>query len=286
MRIWSIQIGISLAVSLVFSASAQQPAPPQAAPIERHDPALDAATNLIGRALILRCFCADNSIAFDEDGHAEPAGKITDWTLAGVNVLKVERKEPATIELDGVRVAIRYAPDRHEFDRHPMNDEKIKILLHGNPDNASAFDLYLREVFSVGIDVALQQTMPAYWQHYFIPTTPWPKDGLEGETIATAGASGAAAGLTEPRATKRSEPTYTTEASHDRVLGTVVVNLVVDAQGQPRRPVIAQPLGYGLDANTVEATEKYRFQPANAGGKNVASYVEIRQAFTATPAAP
>jgi TonB family protein len=245
MRTWSVWFPITVAVSLAVGASAQQPAAPQAAPVERRDPALDAATRLIGRALILRCFCAENSLAFDAAGQLEQTVKLTDWTLAGVNVLKVERKAAGTIELDGLRVAVRFAPDRREFDRHAMNDEKVK--------------------------------------HYFMPKTPWPKDGLEGETIVMPGAPGAPAGLTDPRPIKRSEPTYTTEASHDRVLGTVMVQAVVDAQGEPQRPVIVQPLGYGLDARTVQAVERFHFQPASAGGKSVAAYVEIRQEFTAAP---
>jgi TonB family protein len=282
MRTWSVWFPITVAVSLAVGASAQQPAAPQAAPVERRDPALDAATRLIGRALILRCFCAENSLAFDAAGQLEQTVKLTDWTLAGVNVLKVERKAAGTIELDGLRVAVRFAPDRREFDRHAMNDEKVKILV-ADDGTAAGFAHTLEQVFSDGLDLRLQRAMPAYWLHYFMPKTPWPKDGLEGETIVMPGAPGAPAGLTDPRPIKRSEPTYTTEASHDRVLGTVMVQAVVDAQGEPQRPVIVQPLGYGLDARTVQAVERFHFQPASAGGKSVAAYVEIRQEFTAAP---
>src|SRR5271168_655730 len=102
----------AIVLLLSLSASAQQAATPA-----QHDPALDEAANLIGKALFLRCFCAENNLSFDEQGHAIGTVKTTDWTLAGINVLKVERKSPTEIELQGVRVAIRFATDRREFDR-------------------------------------------------------------------------------------------------------------------------------------------------------------------------
>ena len=83
---------LTIVLLLSTAIAAQQPAP--AAPIERHDPALDAASDLIGKALFLRCFCADNNLAFDAQGHIAGTPKTTDWTLAAVNVQKVERKSP------------------------------------------------------------------------------------------------------------------------------------------------------------------------------------------------
>jgi len=281
MRICPLWVGALLALSLAPGAPAQRAATRQPAPIERTDPALDAASSLIGRALILRCFCAEDSLAFNAAGQPQQAVKLTDWTLAGVNVLKVERKAAGSIELDGVRMAVRFAPDRGEFDRHALNDERVKILV-ADDGTAAGLAHTLDMVFSEGLDLRLQQAMPPYWLHYFVPKTPWPKDGLEGETVVMPGAPGTPAGLTDPRPLKRGEASYTPEALHDRVQGTVMVQLVVDAQGQPQREVIVKPLGYGLDARTVESIRKDRFQPASmADGKTVAAYVQVRQDFVA-----
>ncbi len=267
-----------------LSAAAQQAATqPSPAPIERHDPALEAATDLIGRALILRCFCAGDNLAFDVDGHPQQAVKLTDWTLAGVNIQKATRRDASTIELDGVRVAVRYAPDRHEFDRHPQNDEKMKILLPAG-DSPAAMRKTAEAVFSEGIDLRLQRAMPPYWLHYFLPATPWPKDGLESQTIVSPGLPGAPAGLTDPKPLQRSEPSYTSDASHDHVSGFVLLKLVVDTQGQPQRTAIVQPLGYGLDARAVAAVEKYKFAPATTpAGKAYAANVLVRQEFQYAP---
>jgi TonB family protein len=253
----------------------------------RHDPALDAASDLIGRALILRCFCAGDNLAFDDAGHPQQAVKLTDWTLAGVDIKKATRRDANTIELDGVRVAVRYATDRHEFDRHPQNDEKMKILLPGSSadvGSAAGFRQTAEAVFSEGIDLRLQRAMPAYWLHYFLPATPWPKDALEGETVVSPGMPGAPAGLGDPKPLQRSEPSYTADASHDHVSGAVLLKLVVDTHGMPQRTAILQPLGYGLDARAVAAVEKYRFAPATTpAGKPYAANVLVRQEFQYAP---
>src|ERR1700735_3771632 len=164
---------LAIALLLGTSAGAQQTASP--APVERRDPALDAASNLIGKALFLRCFCAENNLSFDARGQVVGTVKTTDWTLAGINVQKVERKSSGEIELDGVRVAIRFATDRREFDRKPLNDDKMKIQL-ADPGDPSSFARELSTVFSEGLDHRLQAAMPPFWQHYFNPQMPWPSD--------------------------------------------------------------------------------------------------------------
>jgi hypothetical protein len=264
---------------IMAPAAPAQKAPPPPAPIERHDPALEAANLLVGRALILRCFCAENTLAFDAAGHPQQPVKLTDWTLAGMNVQKVVRHDGSTIELDGVRVAVRYSPDRHEFDRHPQNDQKLKILI---PDAGTPNELArtLDAVFAQGIDLRLQRAMPPYWLHYFIPQTPWPRDGLETAAIVSPDTPGAPVGITNTRPVQRHDAAYTSEASHDRVAGIVLIRAVVDTQGIPRRAAIMQPLGYGLDAHAIEALDKDKFVPATTATKQpVASNVLVRQEF-------
>lgn len=269
---------------LTLGASAQQPSSAPAGttpPIERRDPALDAASDLIGRALFLRCFCAENNLQFDPQGKVEGQGKTVDWTLAAVNVQKAERKSPGIIELDGVRVAIRYAPDRREFDRHPLNDEKIKIQIADTGDEA-AFLHALPVIFSTGIDRSLQRSMPGFWQHYFAPQEEW-QDDLKGQTLYAPGSPATPPGLTSPVQTHKADAGYTSQATHDHVQGTLEVRLVVDTSGTPRRITIVQPLGYGLDARAAEAIEKFRFSPGTLDGNPVAEPLLIKQEFALVP---
>jgi len=289
MQTGSIWLAVLLAAGSTTAGVSQQPANPPAPPLAtsaeaHHDPALEAANELVGRALILRCFCAENSLAFDAEGHPQQPVKLTDWTLAGVNVQKAQRREGGTIELDGVRVAVRYAPDRHEFDRHPQNDEKVKILVPdtggAGPGAARSMARALDAIFSEGIDLRLQKAMPPYWLHYFAPQTPWPNDALVGTPVVTPGAPGTPPGITDPKPLQRHEATYTTDASHDRVAGLVMLRAVVDTQGIPRRVAIVQPLGYGLDARAVEALDKFKFTPAmTPNNQPIAAMMLLRQEF-------
>lgn len=269
-------------IGAALVAAAAMAAAQTAAPVERRDAALEEASAEVGRALFLRCFCAGDDLMFDASGHPQQSVKTTDWTLAGVNVLKVERKGPSTIELDGVRVAVKFVTDRREFERHAMNDEKIKILLVDTSD-AKAFERALGEVFAVGIDLRLQHAMPEFWQHYFNPKLAWPQDALTGQTITTPGNPGSPAGLTEPAVTHKVSISYNEPASHDHVQGTVMLQIVVDSEGLPQRIAIAQPLGYGLDAKAAEAIQRYRFTPALLAGKPVAANVQVRQEFVFGP---
>jgi TonB family protein len=270
------RIAVMLAVGAAMGVAHAQQAG-EAAPIERRDPAVDAAAEYVGRALFLRCFCAENNLTFDAQGRPMGPVKAEDWTLAAVNVANVERKTPGLIELDGVRVAIRYAADRHEFERHPQNDEKMRITVADTGD-PKQMEQALEAVFAVGIDVRLQRAMPDYWQHYFDPKMPWPADDLSTQTIYRIGP-----GVTPVSATHRAEPSYTLFAQKDHIKGMVQVRVVVDAQGVGRRLSIAQPLGYGLDEKTVEAVEKFRFAPAMSGGKPVASTVVVDQEYVVAP---
>jgi TonB family protein len=251
------------------------------AQVPEHDAEVDLASEMIGKALFLRCFCAEDVLSFDEQGRVQGQVKTADWTLSGVNVLKVERKG-TEIELDGVRVAIRYATDRHEFDRHPQNDDKMRLTIADKGD-AAGFARALNAVFATGIDRGLQLSMPEAWQHYFVPGAAWPQDGLTGQVIENVPVATATASVVGT--THKADAEYTMMARRDRVTGSVRLRFVVDSQGVPQRIAIAQPLGYGLDISAALALAKYRFTPAKMQGKAVASNVSIDQEF-ALVAAP
>jgi TonB family protein len=202
--------------------------------------------------------------------------KAVDWTLSAFNLEKVSRRSDGQLELDGVRVAVRYNPDQHVFERHPLKDDKVKILLAA--DKPELVQPALAAIFSVGIDPELQRSMPSYWSHYFIPSLPWPADALTGQTVFAANGTDPA-GLVFPVPEKKPEPGFTAEAEKDHVLGAVLVRMDVDEDGVPRRIVIRQPLGYGLDARTIETLVKYRFKPGTLEGKPVPVEMTVEQQF-------
>jgi len=248
------------------------------------DPVVLQAESLIGKSLFLRGFYSGHDLKCDAAGKAVGGPGVEDWTLCGINILKASRKSSTELQLDGVRVAIRYNPDAHEFQRHPLNDQKIEIVMTA-PASPSAVEAAFGGMFSYGIDPALQRSMPDYWRHYFDSSLAWPNDSLNGQTIYQLyGQPDQPKDVTLPKPTQASEaPKFTPFAERDRVQGSVIMRVVVDAQGTPKRIWLALPLGYGLDEQAVQAVSKWRFAPATREGVPVAAAVYVEQKFVLPP---
>jgi TonB family protein len=247
------------------------------------DRTLESAESLVGKALFLRGFYLANDLSYNASGVVTGAPKVGDWTVAAVNVLKASRRGPDEIELDGVRAAIRYNADQHQFERHPLNDEKMRILVKVDGDE-HGFERAVQGMFAVGIDPALQRAMPAYWQHYFNPGLEWPTDGLNGVAVyPTFGMPNQPKDVDPAKAEHKVDAKFTGFAEKDKVRGTVLLQLVVDAEGVPRRISVARPLGYGLDESAVEAMAKWRFSPGVREDKPVATGIVVAQDFEFVP---
>src|SRR5882757_3897633 len=243
------------------------------------DAEIGVASLLVGKGLFLRGFYLNNELTYDAAGRVLGSPKVGDWTVAAVNVLKAERRGADEIELDGVRVAIRYNPDTHEFQRHPLNDEKMRVVVKDAGD-AKRLEAAFAAMFAVGIDPGLQRSMPDYWRHYFDPALPWPEDGLRGQTIyALYGAADQAKDVVAPTVEHRVDAKYGDFAIQNKVQRAILLRLVVDSAGAPLRIAISRPLGYGLDAAAVEAMRKWRFSPGRRGGDPVATGVTVEQEF-------
>jgi TonB family protein len=59
---------------------------------------------------------------------------------------------------------------------------------------------------------------------------------------------------------------YSAEARQKGIRGEVMVSLIVDIHGLPRRLRVVLPLGAGLDEKALEAVTNYRFRPAIRDG--------------------
>ena len=237
-----------------------------------------AAQDLIGKALILRGSYVGNQLSYDGAGKVEGAPKSGDWTLAGMNVTKATRLAPDKIELEGVRVALRYNPDAHEFQRHPINDQTIKVLLKA--DDLKQFRATVAAIFSFGIDPLVQRSTSPAWQHYFDPNLPWPADTLTGQTTYPLnGLPNQAKDVTPPVLAHKVDATITDLALRDKVKGQVQLRIAVDTDGVPKHIAITRPLGYGLDEKAAEAIAKWRFTPAMRAGQPVPAAILVNLDF-------
>jgi len=97
--------------------------------------------------------------------------------------------------------------------------------------------------------------------------------GQSGDGPFRAGESG----ITSPVIIYRVEPKYSEEARRARYQGTVVLQAIIRKDGTIDILRVVRSLGFGLDANAIDALKQWRFQPGTKNGQavDVALNVEV-----------
>ena len=86
-------------------------------------------------------------------------------------------------------------------------------------------------------------------------------------------------GVSAPKALFTPDPEYSEEARKAKYQGTVVLWLVVGADGHPRDVKVARTLGMGLDQKAIEAVRNWKFEPAMKDGRPVAVQINVEVNF-------
>ncbi|HVO80345.1 MAG TPA: energy transducer TonB [Terriglobales bacterium] len=86
-------------------------------------------------------------------------------------------------------------------------------------------------------------------------------------------------GVSAPRTLYAPEPEYSEEARKAKYQGTLVLWMIVGADGRPRDIRVARSLGMGLDEKALEAVRTWRFEPARKDGKPVAVQINVEVIF-------
>jgi len=86
-------------------------------------------------------------------------------------------------------------------------------------------------------------------------------------------------GVTAPRLIYGPEPEFSDEARKAKYQGTVVLWLVVGADGRTHDIRVQQSLGMGLDEKAIEAIRQWKFEPGRKDGIPVAVQVDIEVNF-------
>ena len=86
-------------------------------------------------------------------------------------------------------------------------------------------------------------------------------------------------GVTAPRPIYAPDPDYSDAARRAKWQGSVILWMVVGADGRPRDIRVQQQLGMGLDEKALEAVSKWRFQPATLNGQPVAVQINVEVSF-------
>ncbi len=88
--------------------------------------------------------------------------------------------------------------------------------------------------------------------------------GLEGN--GSAGISSAGNGVTAPSVLTRVDPEYSEEARKAKYSGSVILSIVVSAEGKAENIRVVRSLGMGLDEKAIEAVRQWRFKPGTNKG--------------------
>jgi len=85
--------------------------------------------------------------------------------------------------------------------------------------------------------------------------------------------------VTAPRVLTQVRPVYTSEALAGRIQGTVVLELVVEANGHPADIRVIRSLDPGLDEQAVIAAHEWRFEPGRLAGRPINVQVIVMMDF-------
>ena len=86
-------------------------------------------------------------------------------------------------------------------------------------------------------------------------------------------------GVSAPKPIYAPDPDYSEEARKAKYQGTVVLWVIVGADGHPHEIRVYRSLGMGLDEKAIEAIKSWRFEPAHKDGIPVAVQVNIEVSF-------
>jgi TonB family protein len=114
-----------------------------------------------------------------------------------------------------------------------------------------------------------------------IRTTAFPSSGMRASPSLQSYRPGVN-GVTVPKIIHEVKPRYTSEAMGAKVQGTVLVEAVVDTDGEIHEATVVRSLDpkYGLDEEALIAARRWKFAPGTLDGKSVPVLVTISLSFT------
>jgi TonB family protein len=86
-------------------------------------------------------------------------------------------------------------------------------------------------------------------------------------------------GVTPPSPIHIVEPQYSEQARDAKFSGSVLVALIIDANGLPQNVHVVRGIGMGLDEKAIEAVKRYTFHPARLNGRPVPVVMNIEVNF-------
>jgi len=82
-----------------------------------------------------------------------------------------------------------------------------------------------------------------------------------------------------PIAVSRPNPVYTEVARRARVQGIVIIEAVIDRQGNVTEARVLKPLPMGLDLQALQSIRQWKFKPGTLNGQPVPVYYNLTVNF-------
>ena len=233
----------------------------------------------------IRNFYRDDQLVYDAQGNVEGQPQSGPWSLALVQIEKVEVRNDE-FRLQGRRAAAIYDAKQKKFRQViPNGGGKIKIVVRTPPDtlsdselNAISDRLFLTKLTG--------QDLPETWRNFFMGKERISKDFPMNIPIPDLESDGQPVfrvspkdGMTPPKPLATPDPRYEEIARESKIQGTTVLNVVVNRQGTTEHIEVVRPLGIGLDDSAIRTVSNWRFQPATMSGQPVAVLISVEVEF-------
>jgi len=163
---------------------------------------------------------------------------------------------------------VRFSPPPPKAEQmQPKQKEKKRVVPIPDPTPEEPEPIRLAEIEAPEFDVARDGVV------FGIPDAP-PSDGPMGPVLQLTG------DITPPEKIYYPTPRYTEEGRQARVQGVVILEAVVDTDGNVSRVKVLKGLPFGLSEEAVETARQWKFRPAKKAGVPVAVFLNLTIRFS------
>jgi TonB family protein len=229
-----------------------------------------------GKPVKLRKFCRDDVMKFEASGDLTCVSPGRSWTLDGIIWLKKADVSDGFLRLEGTRVYAIYKTQQQQFDYLPTAEKVVvTVPLSPGPVNEATVTAAMGHIL-LRTGEPYPEPGTGYWRVF---------TGSPDPAVANAMGSVPKVGgpIKPPKIIEAPDPQYPGPARAANYESTVVLWVVVGADGRIHDVAIKRPAGMGLDEAAIAAVLKWKFRPATKDGQPVAVQINIEVNFRCCP---
>lgn len=182
-------------------------------------------------------------------------------------IYKVQATAPARAQKVYVVQQLRFRPPPPQQQQMQMPEKAKRIPI---PDPTPDEPEPIREIRQEDVQLDLPEGDAVFG----IPEGPPGFDLGGGEGPVMVGGD-----VLPPVKVSATEPLYTEDARKARIQGVVIVQAVIDKDGNVRNVKVLKGLPSGLDQSAVDAIKQWKFKPSTRNGEPVAVYYNLTVNF-------